>query len=281
MDCLMTDIDAALGYVDEFEENGGSNIAWKLDRYWTLQRIRKLVKDPQLIHQHGLNACGPAVFFRVWFSRDPLSAATFACEMLRDGASHVGTLAVAAGWKLKDQDYALLKSTTNAAHPGATPENADWMLLSSLRDSENIFFDYAGEPYSVGDAVAGVTLPSTISGWLNSTGLYSTVSDQTGFVATEEQLMGLNPASPFDVILLVSSTFNSAVYPSIPSGIDPGFGEPHIPNHYVLVNSPFVESDDSVWLQMNLWSWGGTTSGWAGVSQFLRKYFGPIIATTY
>ena len=39
------------------------------------------------------------------------------------------------------------------------------MLLSALRDSENIWFDYAGEPFTLGDAVAGLTLPGTLAGW--------------------------------------------------------------------------------------------------------------------
>jgi hypothetical protein len=39
------------------------------------------------------------VFFRVWFARDPLSAAKFACQMLRDGSAYIGNLAVAvSGW---------------------------------------------------------------------------------------------------------------------------------------------------------------------------------------
>lgn len=101
----MRDINAALRYVDNFEATGGTNVAWQLDRYWTLQRIRTLIQHPELIEQRGLNACGPVVFFRIWFARDPLVAATFACKMLRDGSAYIGTLAVAPSWKLLAQDY--------------------------------------------------------------------------------------------------------------------------------------------------------------------------------
>jgi hypothetical protein len=87
--------------------------------------------------------------------------------MLRDGTASIGTLIVAAGGRLLTQDYGSLKLATESAHPGATPENADWMLLSSLRDSENIFFDYLGEPYTTMDMAAGLTVPSTLASWLH------------------------------------------------------------------------------------------------------------------
>ncbi|RWP30701.1 hypothetical protein [Mesorhizobium sp.] len=276
----MGDIAAALAYIQNFENNGGSNVAWHLDRYWTLQRIRRLVQHPSEINQRGLNACGPAVFFRIWFARDPLAAATFACNMLRDGSASIGTLIVASGWRLLAQDYALLKSATESAHAGATPENAEWMLLSSLRDSENIFFDYLGEPYTTMDMAAGVTLPSTLASWLNATGLYAGVANETSVVypAGQQRLLSLIPTSDVDIVLLVSSSFNAGLYPSIPPGVQPPPGGIHIPDHYVLVTAPFAKSTESLWLQFEVWSWGRVVTGWAGYAQFFTKYFGPLIA---
>ena len=47
----MSDVDAALARVDEFEANASQNVAWKLDRGQTLQRIRRLLRNPDLLHQ--------------------------------------------------------------------------------------------------------------------------------------------------------------------------------------------------------------------------------------
>ena len=152
----MSDVDSALAVVDAFEAEPNQNVAWQLDRYWTLQRLRTLLRNPELIDQRGLNACAPAVFFRVWLERAPVAAANFGCALLRDGSASIGSLNVAPGWKLLGQNYANLKAATDAAHPNATPENADWMLLSALRDSENLWFDYVGEPFTTGNAVAGL-----------------------------------------------------------------------------------------------------------------------------
>ena len=144
----MSDIATALAKVDAFEASAPAAVAWKLDRGVTLQRIRTLIQHPEQLHQRGLNACAPAVFFRVWLARDPVGAADFACALLRDGSAALGSLAVAAGDALKAQDYAVVRTTSEATQSGSMPDTADWMLLSALRDSENVL-PYLGEPNTV------------------------------------------------------------------------------------------------------------------------------------
>lgn len=51
-------------------------IPWKLDWHSVISRLRVLVLPPERLHQRWLNACGPAVFFRIWVARDPLGDAT-------------------------------------------------------------------------------------------------------------------------------------------------------------------------------------------------------------
>jgi hypothetical protein len=257
-------------------------VAWQLDRYWTLQRIRALLRDPNLVGQRGLNACGPAVFFRVWFARDPVAAATFACTLLRDGSASIGSLQVAPSWKLLGQDYAMLKSVTDAAHPASTPENADWMLLSALRDSENVWFDYAGEPFTVGDKVAGLTLPSTLAGWLNATNLYTSVTNDTNvvFSGDREELLAQTPASDQDVILLINPPAIHDLSSTPPAGPPPAADGLSIPLHYVLMTAPFATWNDPAWINIECWSWSRIYRGWQGTERFFNNYFGLIIPST-
>lgn len=129
----MSTIEAALANIASFEAEEWHGVAWELDRAAVILRLRELVQNPSLLDQRGLNACAPAVFFRVWLSRDPVAAAAFACTLLRDGSGLIGSLVVAPSWKLKQQKYSLLRATIDAEHPNATPECTDWMLLSALR----------------------------------------------------------------------------------------------------------------------------------------------------
>lgn len=277
----MSNIDTALGVIDDFQSTTPqTSIAWVLDRDQTLDRLRSLLRDPQLVHQRALNACGPAVFFRTWISRDPVAAARFACSLLRDGRGQIGSLTINAGWKLLGQNYANLRAHTDGLNPTSTPEPADWMLLAALRQSENIWFDYTGEPNTPSDYVAGITLPGTLAGWLNATNVYSIVKDGTSLVLPSERsaLLNLTTSPNSDTILLVDSTV--ATLYSSPIAEEPDRGWLPIPNHYVAMLSPLqLHATDSRWIHMNIWTWGGDRSGWQGSAKLLNNYFGAIVAT--
>lgn len=279
----MPDILAALNAIEDFETNGSPTVAWKLDRAEVLLRLRTLVQTPEVLNQRGLNACGPAVFFRIWFARDPAAAATFACALLRDGYAPIGAMMVSPDDDdLRAVDYAQVRATVNAAHPGAMPEAADWMLLSALRDSENVFLDYLGQPYTVGDAAAGITLPSSLASWLSATALYQTVSNETNLIvgANQGRLLGLIPTSDIDVVLFLNARSLYNLNPAPPTTPAPGADLLSVPDHYVLMRSPFAQWADPGWLQIDCWSWGSNYSGWQGSALFFSNYFGVLVAQT-
>jgi len=281
----MSTILQALQHVDAIETGSLPQVAWKVDRTSVLARIRALIRQPELISQKGLNCCGPAVFFRVWFARDPLAAARFACDVLTFGRAPIGPIAVQPGSQLLNKDYSVVASS----YPNITPPDADWMLLAALRDSENLI-PYIGEPSTVYDMAAGLTLPSTVKSWLDATSLYTAVSDQTNLVTSgsRSQLLAMIPTS--EIILLVSSSiFDNR----IESGTDPtqvpaGASLFTIPNHYVLLTAPISVSTNGAWFNVELWSWGVANYGrsqfspptariWIGADDFVSKYFGALI----
>lgn len=276
----MSDVNTALAHVNAFEATA-PQVAWQLDCGAVLARLRQLLQNPTLLNQRGLNACAPAVFFRIWLARDPVAAADFACKLLRDGSAQIGSLTVAAGWKLLQQNYAALRAATDAAHPNATPEPADWMLLSGLRDSENIWFDYTGEPFSLTDAAAGLTLPSTLASWLSATNLYSSVQNNTNLIASGDlpTLLSLIPTSNVDIVLFINAAAIFGLQPA-PTGAAPGGNFFVAPNHFVLLTAPFVQGNDPAWMDVEVWSWGDRYAGWQGTARFITNYFGLITATT-
>jgi hypothetical protein len=277
----MGSIDQALADINAFEAEPFSGVAWQLSRTEVLARLRQLVLDPSLLDQRGLNACAPAVFFRAWFARDPAAASAFACALLRDGSALIGALMVAPSSKLRAQQYALLRSTIDAAHPNSTPECTDWMLLSGLRDSENIWFDYLGEPFSAGDAVAGLTLPGTLAGWLTATNLYSSVSNATNLVASGDPhpLLDAIPTSDRDIILFINVAAIFDLHAQ-PGDAPPASSFFVVPNHYVLMTGPFALSEDASWTQVDVWSWGSASRyrGWQGTLRLGSNYFGLVEA---
>lgn len=274
----------ALASVDAFEANPDTDIAWNLDRGATLGRLRDLLNKPDLLNQRGLNVCGPAIFFRLWLTRDPVGVASFACNLLKGGSGNIGTVVVKAGNNLLLQDYSQIRTTADgAAGHKVTPDSADWMLLSALRDSENILFDYLGEPGTVADRTAGATLPSTVQGWLASTNVYSLVVNETNLVlpADKQHLLELTAAPNVDLVLMV----NTAAASGIATGpIPPGWPPPQagafpLPDHYISMMGQFTQSDDQLWVNMNFWSWGENQTGWQGSDLFFNNYFGVVTAS--
>ena len=53
------------------------------------------------------------------------------------------------------------------------PPQADWMLMSSIRDSSNWFFDFEGSP---DESTSMKTSSSELSEWYAKTGFYSSVT---------------------------------------------------------------------------------------------------------
>lgn len=276
----MSAIDDALAHIDAFDRATPATVAWQIDRAATLARLRELVRAPEKLDQRGLNACGPAVFFRIWLARDPLACARFACALLRDGSASIGARKVAPSWKILGQRYALLRQATDAAHPNSTPEPADWMLLTGLRDSENIVLDYAGEPFTIADRMAGATLPSTLVGWLEATGLYRSISNETNLVASgdRKRLSGLLPTSGTDIALFIAAKAIYDLEPKQPKRAAPKGDFFAFPDHYVLMRSPIVQWDDPDWIEIDCWSWGRTFSGWQSAAVFVTNYFGTVVA---
>ncbi|USQ85734.1 hypothetical protein NFX46_19395 [Streptomyces phaeoluteigriseus] len=276
----MSDVSTALANVEEFRTQSDQSVSWGLNRNDVIQRLKALLQAPNLLDQRGLNACAPAAFFRVWLARDPVAAAAFTCQMLRHGSSTIGSLTVDPDADLTGQDYSTLRADTNAQHPNAMPESTDWMLLSALRDSENIYFDYLGQPYTLGDSVAGLTLPGTLAGWLSATHLYSSVSDNTTLLGPADlpPLLDLIPTSNVDILLFVNANaiYDLATTPGPPEVPFPVFA---VPDHYVLMAGPFVQADGTNWIDIDVWTWGSIKTGWQKIPRFLNNSFGWMVAT--
>ncbi|MER7540558.1 hypothetical protein ABTX77_38195 [Streptomyces sp. NPDC097704] len=276
----MSDVPTALANVEAFRTQSDQSVSWGLSRNDVIQRLKALLQNPNLLDQRGLNACAPAVFMRIWLARDPVAAAAFTCQMLRHGSSTIGSLVVEPDADLTGQDYSTLRANTNAQHPNAMPESTDWMLLSALRDSENIFFDYLGQPYTLGDSVAGLTLPGTLAGWLSATNLYSSVSDNTTLLGPADlpPLLNLIPTSNVDIVLFVNANaiYDLATAPGPPTTPFPTFA---VPDHYVLMTGPFVQADGTNWIDIDVWTWGSIKTGWQKIPRFLNNSFGWMVAT--
>ena len=147
-----------LGSTDPSTPAGGAlttRKAWPhLDPTLVTTRVHDLIANPNLFNQGALGLCTSAAFFHHVLQRKGPEFQSFANAVFGAGVGYVGELKVSPGSDLRNVDYAALLTK----FPSLPPQ-ADWMVMSAKE----------------------------LSGWYESTGLYTGVSfsDSTGIPAVK------------------------------------------------------------------------------------------------
>lgn len=143
--------------------------AWpKLDGNTVLTRIEKLSGNANLFDQGAVGLCTAAAFFHHIIQKNSSEFESFAKSLYGAGLGFLGKFKIAPDSDLRNVDYSALATK----FPGLPPQ-ADWMLMSSIRDSENWFFDFEGAP---DESTAISTSAKELSEWYKKTGFYSDVT---------------------------------------------------------------------------------------------------------
>jgi hypothetical protein len=108
-----------------------------------LPRITALAQTPYLFQQGNLDLCVAGTFFYHMFVLKPSETAQFSKGLYGQGQAVLGKLNVTPGDDLRNANYRSMFQKTDLKF---VPPQADWMLMGSIRDSENRWFDYEGDP---------------------------------------------------------------------------------------------------------------------------------------
>lgn len=242
---------------------------WKLQRADVAAGLSKLINQPGTVDQSNLNVCGPAAFFRVWIERDPVAFATFATRLYNTGKSAINNYDVDPSDGLIKQDYAKLLSKHRTM-----PEPATWLVMSAIRDQENAGGGFEGTPSESYDAA---TLPGDIKKWLDATGLYSDVDNDTTwtlyFNEDADYLLNLSLSSNTDIILFTSGNLASATGWS--RQVERGIETDSTPNHIAVLKQVQARGSD---LFLHIWSWGNDYKGLVSKSFIEDHIWGAVIA---
>lgn len=256
---------AAHAIVAAFSAGGAG--AWRLDRAAVADRLHDLIEAPGLVRQGGLNLCGPAAMLSVWLSRDPVAAVTYAARLFEDGRAPIGAFEVVASPRLRAYDYAAA---------GRRAPQADWMMMSALRDATNrvLRYDRVG---GVREAAAAITLPGAMRRWFGATGLFAAVHDETWLIPGRglRHARTLHPDRDQVVVVLVALEMLRQPASRLRRARDAIVGL--VPNHWIVLREPVADLDGGR-VGLRFWSWGEEHGVSMPAARLARGYFGALVA---
>ena len=237
-----------------------------------MDRLEQLINDPNLVDQDGLNLCGPAAFLRIWLARDPLAVAELGCALYDDGISSFGGYVVEpSNESLIAEDYDQIK----ADNEGELSPEADWMIMGSLRDAANLFFNYKGKP---DEDIAAATTPAQIAEWMEATNLYAEVRNEGNFFLTKgiDHAKSLKPNTTTDIALLINAHILNQMNVTSGTKKSKKFIAKAFPNHFVVLLSEIKDATSDT-LNLTVWTWGSIVSGTIAKETFAANYYGAVI----
>ena len=237
---------------------------WKnINRSMLADGLKARIEDPTLVSSSGVNLCGPAAFFHNLAHDNPLMFAKCGVDLYRSNLANIGDRTFNAG-----QD--LLNST-----PPTGVDPADWILLASLRDHQNVYLDYeSGE-----GTLSGLSMPGALEKWFRQAG-YENVRNEANifFHKSDTDLSrasglvdeGHRVCLLIDVAMLSNRRLNNF--------------SPY-PDHWVVLKKTLQGSAvtiDKDKVTLNIHSWGKMMKvpdhGSMKRRDFMRNYYGHISA---
>lgn len=230
--------------------------AWpRLDRTTVLTRLKDLKADPNLFNQGALGLCTAATFYHHIIQKNPDEFHKYGMALFDTGIGFLGNLKVAPDDDLRNTDYSAL-----AKRFLLMPPQADWMLMSALRDSTNWFFDFEGGP---DESVAMRTSLKELSEWYKDTGFYSSVdfSDERGLAK----------------IKTIQKTANNHVALGIKMTLLGMPGRAHM----ITLESPMTIDEANNKVTFDYWTWGKPVQTLKTTVDALKAHYLHVVTATF
>ncbi len=215
--------------------------------------VAATVADPNEVNQDGENLCGPAAIVYELAKRSPVRYVDLARALYESGGYRLG-------------DFAVVKPQSNLygyAVPGWISA-ADWVVLASLRDSQNGWFDY--DP---GDSFEGITTSGDMKKWSRDLLQFNTVewksSYSTGEIDAIKKARDWFNAGGVAFLMVNSRMVNS---PDPMSDL--------IPDHWIAYEGGLTIANGRV--KYNAYTWGNVVQVDVSQSDFEHWMWGVVTA---
>ena len=252
-------VESAMRVIDNFAKKLTPGAFPTLDRALVATQLRARVLDPSGINQGQSGLCPSAAVVYTVAKTNPVEYVKAVTQLFDVGTATIGK------WKLEpDDDLRFYKLPTSPSIP-----QADWIIMASIRDSENWFIDYQAETDK------GGAWGNEVAKWLTKAG-YTTVKEDWNSVANKS-IAHLKTADDlyskgYQVCLLVDKDLLESRTATLSR-----------PNHWVVlasnISTNFLSPSSNV--SMQVFTWGSVTTlpdRAMTLDDFVDYYYGYVAA---
>ena len=149
-----TQIQQASQALDNFEKSTQPGVWTNLDKKTVIADMRSRLADPFQVNQGGQPFCGPASILFELVRKQPLRYVQICRSLFETGSFQAQTRRI--------DTYPRLRASRGRLQMA----QADWMVLATLRDAENLLFSVDPSAPDIIRNLAGITKPWEMQGWI-------------------------------------------------------------------------------------------------------------------
>ncbi|UBF27723.1 hypothetical protein K9N68_07360 [Kovacikia minuta CCNUW1] len=164
-------VKAAEAAIVDFERSISPGAWLHLDKEVIIADLRARVNDPFQVNQGGQPFCGPAAVLFELARKQPLQYVELCRSLFLIGGFQGHSHYIAASDKLRQNSYGDLKMG-----------QADWMVLATLREMENVLFPVEPNAPDLIRNLAGMTKSWEMKGWIQEILGYTNVDYNHAYV---------------------------------------------------------------------------------------------------
>ena len=250
----------ALAEIAAFERSKVPGIWRGLDKNQLLAQLRSRVNNPLTLNQGSQPFCGPAVMIFELIRRDPLYYVQICRNLFQIGGFHTRSGA-----------WILASETLRNAEGNYQMPQVDWMVLSTLRESENLLVPVHPNAPDLVRNIGGMTKSWEIAKWVEEILGYQNIRYQNTYLfgdlqALQEVNRVLNSGGVALALINDGGLLRNQP-PRIP-----------YPSHWVsILGNIAVNSKNSV--EFEVYTWAKTVQVRVDEVAFKTHFWGVIMAT--
>lgn len=248
-------VDQASFAIDQFEYSTMPSMWPWLDKAQIIADLRQRRWYPTSINQMNSNFCGPTSIVFELARTQPRRYVNLCRQLFETGGFWSRTKRVNAPEGLRSSQV------------GQNMRPADWMLIATMRNEENLLFGTAPDSDGPQSMIEGVTTPWEMKGWTSEILLKDNVANSNTFVWGEfDAIRHAHQvwASGGSAFIMV----NAAIF-SVPNGVVPPW-----PDHWIVYAGGLDESGGRI--RFSVYSWGNYHAFDLSLEHFENCMFGIV-----